>query len=141
MLRITIHPASIQDRDGAALVLNRRTRRRFPFIEVVFADQGYQGAKAADAVAGTGKWRLEIVRREPGTKGFEVLRKRWIVERTLSWIRRNRRLARDVEHLARTAEALVKLAMIKTMLTRIIHEAGNARREQGLSARACAGCF
>ncbi len=119
MLRIVIHPASIQDRDGAALVLNRRTRRRFSFIEVVFADQGYQGAKAADAVAGTDKWRLEVVRRDPDTKGFEVLRKRWIVERTLSWIRRNRRLARDVEHLARTAEALVKIAMIKIMLRRL----------------------
>ena len=119
MLRVVIHPASIQDRDGAALVLNRRTRRRFPFIEVVFADQGYQGAKAARAIIQTGKWRFEIVRREPDTKGFEVLPKRWIVERTLSWIRRNRRLARDVEHLASTAEALVKLAMIKIMLRRL----------------------
>ena len=119
MLRVVIHPANIQDRDGAARVLDRPTRRRFPFIEVVFADQGYQGAKAADAVAETGRWRLEIVRRDPATKGFAVLPKRWIVERTLSWIRRNRRLARDVEHLARTAEALVKLAMIKIMLRRL----------------------
>ena len=84
MLRIVIHPAGIQDRDGAALVMNRRARRRFPFIEVVFADQGYQGAKAADAISRTGKWRFEIVRREAGAKGFEVLPKRWIVERTLS---------------------------------------------------------
>ena len=119
MLRVVVHPASVQDRDGAARVLDRRTRGRFPFVEVVFADQGYQGAKAAGAVAGTGSWRLEIVRRDPGTKGFAVLPKRWIVERTLSWIRRNRRLARDVEHLARTAEALVKLAMIKIMLRRL----------------------
>ncbi len=119
MLRIVIHPANIQDRDGAALVMNKRTRRRFPFIEVVFADQGYQGPKAAKAVAGTGRWRLEIVRRNPETKGFEVLPKRWIVERTLSWLRRNRRIARDVEHLARTAEAFVKLAMIKVMLRRL----------------------
>ena len=119
MLRVVIHPASIQDRDGAALVMNRRTRRRFPFIEVVFADQGYQGANAADAISRTGKWRFEIVRRKKGAKGFEVLPKRWIVERTLSWIRRNRRLARDLEHLASTAEALVKLAMIKIMLRRL----------------------
>ena len=75
MLRVVIHPANMQDRDGAALVLNRRTRRRFPFIEVVFADQGYQGAKAAQSIAGTGRWRLEIVRRDPGTKGFAVLPK------------------------------------------------------------------
>ena len=119
MLRVVVHPANVQDRDGAARVLDRRTRQRLPFVEVVFADQGYQGAKAAGAVAGTGSWRLEIVRRDPGTKGFAVLPKRWIVERTLSWIRRNRRLVRDVEHLARTAEALVKLAMIKIMLRRL----------------------
>ncbi len=119
MLRVVVHPASVQDRDGIALVLDRRTRRRHPRVEVVFADQGYQGPKAAAAVAGTGSWRLEIVRREPGTKGFEVLPKRWIVERTLSWLRRNRRLARDFEHLVRTAQAFVTLAMIKIMLRRL----------------------
>ena len=119
MLRVVVHPASVQDRDGIALVLDRRTRRRFPFIEVVFTDQGYQGPKAAVAVARTGCWRLEIVRRNPETKGFEVLPKRWLVERTLSWLRRNRRLARDFEHLVRTAEAFVTLAMIKIMLRRL----------------------
>jgi len=120
MLRVVVHPASVQDRDGVRLVLDRRTRRRFPFIDVVFADQGYQGPKAATAVAATGSWRLEIVRRDPGVKGFEVLPKRWIVERTLSWLRRNRRLARDFEHLVRTAEAFVMLAMIKNMLRRLV---------------------
>lgn len=119
MLRAVVHPASVQDRDGAALVLDRRTRRRFPFIEVVFADQGYRGPKAAAAIAGVGSWTLEIVRRNPAQEGFVVLPKRWIVERTLSWIRRNRRLAKDVEHLARTAEALISLAMIKIMLRRL----------------------
>ena len=119
MLRVVVHPANVQDRDGAARVLDKRTRRRFPFIEVVFADQGYQGPTAAAAVAKTGKWTLQIVRRDPGTKGFAVLPKRWIVERTLSWIRRNRRIARDLEHLARSAEAFIKLAMIKIMLRRL----------------------
>jgi len=119
MLRVVVNPANVQDRDGVALVLDKRTRRRFPFIKVVFADQGYQGAKAAGHIAGTGRWQLEIVRRQPDTKGFAVLPKRWIVERTLAWIRRNRRLTRDVEHLARTAEAMVKLAMIKIMLRRL----------------------
>ncbi|MCB1885875.1 MAG: IS5 family transposase [Geminicoccaceae bacterium] len=123
MLRVAIRPANAQDRDGAARVLDKRTRRRFPFIETVFADQGRQGPKAARAVASSGTWRPKIVRRAPGTKGCVVLPKRWpkrwIVERTLSWIRRNRRLARNVEHLARTAEALVKLAMIKMMLRRL----------------------
>lgn len=120
MLRVVVHPANVQDRDGAALVLDKRTRRRFPFIEVVFADQGYQGPKAATAVAKTGKWTLEVVPREPGAKGFAVLPKRWIVERTLSWIRRNRRIARDVEHLEKNAEAFIKVAMIKIMLRRLV---------------------
>jgi len=119
MLRAVTHPASVQDRDGAAWVLDRRTRRRFPFLEVVFADQGYQGSKAATAVARAGSWTLDIVRRAQGTTGFAVLPMRWVVERTLSWIRRNRRLVKDVEHLTRTAEALISLAMIKIMLRRL----------------------
>ena len=119
MLRAVVHPASVQDRDGLAMLLDRRTRRRFPDIDVVFADQGYQGPKAATATARSGTWRLEIVRRDPGQKGFAVLPMRWVVERTLSWLRRNRRLAKDVEHLARTAEALIALAMIKLMLRRL----------------------
>lgn len=58
MLQVVVHPANVQDRDGAARVLDKRTRRRFPFIEVVFADQGYQGPAAATAIAKTGKWTL-----------------------------------------------------------------------------------
>jgi transposase len=119
MLRAVVHPASVQDRDGLAAVLDRCTRRRFPVIDVVFADQGYQGPKAAAATARSGSWRLEIVRRDPGQKGFAVLPMRWVVERTLSWLRRNRRLAKDVEHLVRTAEAMIALAMIKLMLRRL----------------------
>ena len=119
MLHAVVHPASVQDRDGARLVLDRRTRRRFPFLKVVFADQGYQGPKAATAAARAGAWTLDIVRRATGQKGFAVLPMRWVVERTLSWLRRNRRLAKDVEHLTRTAEAMISLAMIKIMLRRL----------------------
>ena len=118
MLRVVVHPACVQDRDGAAMVLDRPARKRLPRVAVVFADRGYQGPKAETALTAAGGWRLEIVRPEPGTKGFAVLPKRWIVERTLAWLRRNRRLARDLEHLDRTAEALVTLAMIKIMLRR-----------------------
>jgi len=63
-----------------------------------------------------GCWRLDIVRRSKDAEGFVVIAKRWIVERTMAWISRNRRLARDFENLARTAAALVRLAMIKIML-------------------------
>jgi transposase len=80
MLGIVVHPANVQDRDGAEALL-RQTRRSFPFIEVIFADGGYQGPIMAAVTAKTGKWRLEIVKRNDVPR-FEVLPKRWIVERT-----------------------------------------------------------
>jgi transposase len=117
-LNVIVHPADVQDRDGAGLVLDRRTRRLFPFIERIFADAGYQGPKAAAAVAKTGAWKLEIVKRNELNR-FVVVPKRWIVERTLAWISHNRRLARDFERYARTAAAFVRLAMIRIMLRRL----------------------
>jgi transposase len=119
LLSVAVHSASIQDRDGVSLVLNRRTRRLFPFIERIYADGGYQGPKAAKAAAKTGKWKIEIVERSAAAVGFEVLPKRWIVERTLAWITRFRRLTRDFERYARTVAAFVRLAMIRIMLRRL----------------------
>jgi putative transposase len=117
-LNVVVHPADVQDRDGARLVLDRRTRRLFPFIERIFADGGYQGAQVATAIAKTGTWKLEIVKRSELHR-FVVLPKRWIVERTLAWISHNRRLARDFERYARSAAAFVRLAMIRIMLRRL----------------------
>ena len=114
-----VHAASVQDRDGAALVLTRRLRRRFAFITTIFADAGYQGPRAADAARRSGRWRIAIVKRSDTAKGFVLQAQRWIVERTLAWISRNRRLARDFENLARTARALIYLALIKLMLRRL----------------------
>jgi transposase len=107
----------VQDRDGAYLLL-RRSRRLFPFIEVIFADAGYQGPKMAAVIAKTGAWKLEIVKRTELHR-FVVLPKRWIVERTFAWIARNRRLMRDFERHARTVAAFVRLAMIRIMLRRL----------------------
>ena len=104
------------------MVLDRRTRRLFPFIEHIFADAGYQGAKTAAAIAKTGSWKLEIVKRSEPHR-FVVLPKRWIVERTLAWISHNRRLARDFERYARSAAAFVRLAMIRIMLKRLTRSA------------------
>jgi transposase len=117
-LNVVVHPADVQDRDGARLVLDARTRRLFPFIERIFADAGYQGPRVAKAAASTGSWSVEIVKRNELHK-FVVLPKRWIVERTLAWISRNRRLARDFERYARTVAAFVRLAMIRIMLRRL----------------------
>ena len=116
---MSVSPANIQDRDGAQGLL-QNARRRFPFIMKIFADAGYQGPKMAQTVATTGRWKIEIVKRSD-LKGFVVLPKRWIVERTFAWISRNRRLMRDFERYATTVAAFVRLAMIRLMLRRLIH--------------------
>jgi transposase len=95
----------VQDRDGARLVLVQRTRRLFPFIERIFANAGYPGWRVAAAVANAGSWTLAIVKRNELHR-FVVLPKRWTVERTLAWISRNRRLARDFERYAGTVAAV-----------------------------------
>ena len=112
-----MHPADVQDRDGAFQLL-RRARRMFPFIERIFADGGYAGPKMALIAWRTGTWTLEIVKRNELHR-FVVLPKRWIVERTFAWISRNRRLARDFERYATTVAAFVRLAMIRIMLRRL----------------------
>ena len=117
LLSVIVHPADVQDRDGARELL-RTARRSFPFIETIFADGGYQGPRMAATVATTGCWKLEIVKRTDADR-FVVLPKRWIVERTFAWISRNRRLARDFERYARTVVAFVRLAMIRIMLRRL----------------------
>jgi len=119
LLRVVVHSADIQDRDGAALVLDKRTRRLFPFVERIYADGGYQGPRVRAAAARTGTWKIEIIKRSDIAKGFVVLPKRWVVERTLAWISRNRRLTRDFERYARTVAAFVRLAMIRIMLRRL----------------------
>ena len=81
LLAVSVHPASVQDRDGAEALL-REARRSFPFLERIIADAGYQGRKMEAAVARTGTWELQIVRRCDHHR-FVVLPKRWIVERTL----------------------------------------------------------
>ena len=117
LLGVVVHPANVQDRDGAEALL-REARRSFPFLERIIGDAGYQGRKMEAAVARTGKWQLEIIRRCDRHR-FVVLPKRWIVERTLAWISRCRRLARDYERHARKAAAFIRLAMIRLMLRRV----------------------
>jgi transposase len=124
LLSVVVHPADVQDRDGARAVL-RQARRLFPFVERIFADAGYQGPRVGQAVAETGCWRLEIVKRSELHK-FVVLPKRWIVERTFAWISRHRRLARDFERYARTVAAFFRLAMIRLMLRRLTRPTASA---------------
>ena len=99
-MRVVVHSAAIQDRDGAGLVLDK-LRKRFLWLELIWADGGYNvaswscGSKAAAAAHGDRQ-------RSDDTNGFVVLPRRWVVERTFSWFGRNRRLAEDFENLAET---------------------------------------
>ena len=117
-LRVIVHSAGMQDRDGAALVLDK-IRQRFPWLEVIWADGGYNARQVVDAVAKSACLRLEIVKRSDAAKGFVVLPRRWVVERTFSWFGRNRRLAKDYENLADTLTAFVSLAAIRFALRRL----------------------
>jgi len=108
-MRVVVHSAAIQDRDGAGLVLDK-IRRRFPWLELVWADGGYNAWQVEGAVAKVPVLRVEIVKRSDDMKGFVVLPRRWVVERTFSWFGRNRRLAKDFENLAETLATFVTLA-------------------------------
>jgi len=96
-------PANIQDRDCAANLI-RKTRHLFPWIAKIFADGGYAGAKLKAALAGQ-PVELEIVKRTDNEGGFKVVRRRWVIERTLSWLRRNRRLMAHYEALPPSPKA------------------------------------
>jgi transposase len=118
MVGLCVSPADVQDRDMIAPLL-KIARRMFPSLERAIADGGYQGAATAHAVRAEAKIPLEIVKRSDSAKGFKVLPKRWIVERTLGWFGRCRRLAKDFENLSRSQAAFIILAMIRLMLRRI----------------------
>jgi putative transposase len=115
LLCVIVHPASLQDRDGARLVLEK-LKNLFPALKIVFADGGYAG-KLVQWVGQLNAFMLSVVKRTD--KGFKVLPKRWIVERTFGWFCKYRRLSKDYEHLTSNSEAFIKLAMIVIMLRRI----------------------
>src|SRR5215472_5758189 len=117
-MRVVVHSAAIQDRDGAGLVLDK-IRRRFPWLVLMWADGGYSAWQVDAAVAKVPPLRLEIVKRSDDVKGFVVLPRRWVVERTFSWFGRNRRLAKDFENLAETLTNFVTLASIQLALRRL----------------------
>lgn len=113
-LKLQVHPANIQDRDGAVPLLCA-SRCRFPFIQHVFADAGYAGERVATATRIT----VEIVRKAADQVGFQVHERRWVVERFFAWIGRNRRFSRDVERLIASAEAFLYAASAVILLRRL----------------------
>jgi putative transposase len=114
LIGLIVHIASIQDRDGAVAVL-ASIRRLYPWLRHVFADGGYAGAKLREALAELGNWKLQIVKRSDTANGFEVLPRRWVVERTLAWLGRCRRLAKDFEATIESATAWTLVAHIRKL--------------------------
>jgi transposase len=113
-----VHAANIQDRDGAPMLL-ASIRKTFPWLRHVFADGGYAGPKLETALARIGTWSLEIIKRSDTAKGFELLPRRWVVERTIAWLNRNRRLAKDFEATIESAHAWIMVASIKLLSRRV----------------------
>lgn len=117
LLLVVVHSAGIQDRDSAKLVF-AKSKGRFKRLRLIWADAAY-GGQLVDWVKEQLRCILEIVRRRDDVVGFEILPRRWVVERTLAWISRCRRMSKDYEALTETSEAYVYLAMIHLMLKRL----------------------
>ena len=115
LLYVLVHVASIQDRDGARLILEK-LKSLFPTLKVIYADGGYAG-KLVQWVIQLKAFVLSIIKRTD--KGFKILPKRWIVERTFGWFGKYRRLSKDYERLTENSESFIKLAMINLMLRRL----------------------
>jgi transposase len=113
-----VHPANVQDRDGAPALL-ASARDLVPWLRHVFADGGYAGDKLKDALKDQGDWTIEIVKRSDTAKGFVLLPRRWVVERTFAWLNRNRRLAKDVERTIESAATWLYIASAKLMSRRL----------------------
>lgn len=132
LLKAKVHPANIADRDGAVLLL-AGVVESFPRLRKLWLDMGYRGQRLRDWVQqNLPGVQMEVVQRPrlwvrvpadqeppPAPVGFQVLPRRWVVERTFAWLSRNRRLSKDYERLPQTSEALIYLAMSKLMLRRL----------------------
>jgi len=118
LVGLQVHPADIQDRDGA-VPLFRSIRTLYPWLRHIFTDGAYAGDKLKDALSELGTWTFEIIKRSDTAKGFEVLPRRWVVERTFAWLNRCRRLAKDFEATITSAVAWVLIAHIRRLTRRI----------------------
>lgn len=118
LLAVHVHPANVQDCHGAVPLL-KQLRGRFPKLRHVFADRVYRGKQLRDALSDSGAWTIEIVERPAGTKGFQLLPRRWVVERTFAWCGRCRRLSKDFEGSAATEAAWLLVAHMRLLTRRL----------------------
>jgi len=125
VLLVVVHAASVQEQDGAKRVFER-IEGRHPRLRLVWADAGYKVQWLLDWVQATCAWILEIVTRPEGSKGFVLLPRRWVVERTFGWLSHYRVLSKDYEVLPRNSEAVVYAAMIHLMVRRLARQTTTA---------------
>ena len=119
ILVVIVHKASIQERAGAKLLFQRAQRKGFERLGLIWADGGYHGQPMIDWVFALAGWIFEVIKRSDMVKGFEVLPRRWVVERTFAWLGRYRRLSKDYEVLPLSSEAFIYAAMVNLMLARL----------------------
>ena len=112
-----VHAGNIQDRDGAKILL-AKARTLFPTLKLIWADGGYAG-KLVNWVFTSCSWVLEIVKRNSKLKGFHILPRRWVVERTFGWFSKYRRLSKDYEYYEESSEAVIYACMTHIMLRRL----------------------
>lgn len=119
ILLVVVHPANIQDRDGAKMLLRLLTER-FGWLKLIWADGGYAGklVEWVYTIQRKRRIKMDIVRRCDDTKGFKVLPKRWIVERTFGWLSKYRRMSKDYETTTESSVAMIQIAMTRLMLKR-----------------------
>lgn len=118
IIAATVHEANIQDRDGAKLVLPQ-LNDKCPRLELIWADGGYAGKLITWVKENLG-YDLEIIKRSDDTKGFKILPRLWVVERTFGWFNRFRRLSKDFEYLLLISENVMYIAMISILLNRLV---------------------
>lgn len=123
---MVVHSAATQDRDGAKLLFFKAAAL-FPSISLIWADGGYAGRLIEWLHRWCG-WALEIVHKLEGQTGFQVLPRRWVVERTFAWLGHSRRLSKDYEELTEISEAMIQVAMIQLMLHRLCRAPKPQRR-------------
>lgn len=119
LLAGAVLPAHIQDGEAARIVLKRVTARAFPRLELLGADRAYGRYGLPEWVDAHRRYTLHLVSRPDDSKGFVLLARRWVVERTFAWIGRYRRLSKDYERRNDSSEAIVKIASIHLMLQRL----------------------
>jgi putative transposase len=125
LLTVVVHAANLQDRDGAKLLFEK-AKGCFPRLRLVWADGGYAGPLLIDWLHSFCGWVLQVVKRSVEVSGFQVLPRRWVVERTFAWLGRYRRLSKDYEYLLDTSETMIQIAMIQLMLRRLTRTAAAA---------------